>query len=420
MSDTRFRFTKGALNKIAPASSGSRNTYHDEGQQGLCLRVTETGAKSFFVQRRINGRVTRTTIGRFPEMTVGIARKEALKVLTDISQGINPIEKKRERAARKAAEKAQDKTLGDVFKEYVRLSGVRETTASVYQDALFPVCRDWLDKPLLSITPLMIRERHMSYGSKSQANHAMRVLSAVLNHHIDLNDLDKANPVQKALRGKGKASRWHKLKRRKTYVEKDQMKTWFDAVEALPEGGTRSTWVGGVAKDLFLFQMYTGLRSRDECASLTWDQVDLKKGLVTYTQTKTTDEADDEVVIPLNSAALELLKSRPQVSEYVFPNGDSYIKDVRNYVRRVRKVLEWTPYDSRRTFMTNGEGAKVPMLTLKRLVNHATGEADVTAGYIGTDIEAMREASEAIVERILRQAGRADDNVIDIHPQRSA
>ena len=50
-----------------------------------------------------------------------------------------------------------------------------------------------------------------------------------------------------------------------------------------------------------------------------------------------------------------------------------------------------TPYDSRRTFMTNGEGAKVPMLTLKRLVNHATGEADVTAGYIGTDRDAGGE-----------------------------
>jgi len=53
---------------------------------------------------------------------------------------------------------------------------------------------------------------------------------------------------------------------------------------------------------------FTGLRSRDECASLTWGQVDLKKGLVTYTKTKTTDEADDAVIIPLNSAALELLK----------------------------------------------------------------------------------------------------------------
>ena len=57
--------------------------------------------------------------------------------------------------------------------------------------------------------------------------------------------------------------------------------------------------------------------------------------------------------------------------------------------------------------MTNGEGAGVPMLTLKRLVNHATGEADVN---IGTDLEAMREASEAIVQRIFRGVWFADDS----------
>jgi hypothetical protein len=79
----------------------------------------------------------------------------------------------------------------------------------------------------LAITPLMIRERHATYGSKSQANHAMRVLSAVFNHYIDLNELDKANPVQKALSGKGKASRWHKQKRRKTFVKPGQMTAWF-------------------------------------------------------------------------------------------------------------------------------------------------------------------------------------------------
>ena len=54
------------------------------------------------------------------------------------------------------------------------------------------------------------------------------------------------------------------------------------------------------------------------------------------------------------------------------------------------------------------------MLTRKRLVNLVTGEADVTAGYIATDLDAMREASETIVQRILRQAGRAKSNVVTL------
>ena len=78
---------------------------------------------------------------------------------------------------------------------------------------------------------------------------------------------------------------------------------------------------------------------------------------MTYTQTKTTDESDDAVVIPMNSATLALLRSRPKGGTYVFPQGDSFLKAPRQFVASVRESTgtNWTPYDSRRTFLTNGE-----------------------------------------------------------------
>ena len=71
----RLKFTKRALEALPPAPTGARVTYQDTECNGLTLRVTDAGAKSFIVQRRVNGKPERVTLGRFPEMTIEQARK---------------------------------------------------------------------------------------------------------------------------------------------------------------------------------------------------------------------------------------------------------------------------------------------------------------------------------------------------------
>jgi integrase len=68
--------------------------------------------------------------------------------------------------------------------------------------------------------------------------------------------------------------------------------------------------------------------------------------------------------------------------------------------------VDFSIHDLRRTFITVAESLDISVYTFKRLVNHKIGESkDVTAGYIGIDIERMRKATQKVTNEILKQAG---------------
>ena len=57
-------------------------------------------------------------------------------------------------------------------------------------------------------------------------------------------------------------------------------------------------------------------------------------------------------------------------------------------------------HDLRRTFATIADSLTITQYTIKRLLNHKSG-ADVTAGYIISDFDQLREPTERIAARIL-------------------
>ena len=91
-----INFTKGKLDDLPIPTGNSRPYYHDSIVGGLSVRITSKGVKSFVVQRRINKKPVIVTLGRYPEMTIQIARTQAIKALSSISEGINPNNKDKE------------------------------------------------------------------------------------------------------------------------------------------------------------------------------------------------------------------------------------------------------------------------------------------------------------------------------------
>ncbi|MCZ6656389.1 MAG: integrase arm-type DNA-binding domain-containing protein, partial [Gammaproteobacteria bacterium] len=291
--DTRFKFTKTKLAALEYAAPGKRSYYHDTEVPGMGLTVTDK-SKTFFVQygrakslRRHaltdpDSAISTNRLGAKdrPGITVEIARKRASAVLVEMAaDGRDPIAKKRA----KAEVDPEEMSVRQAWEAYKEANDtLRESTVIAYEYAMNPVLGDWMDRKLFSLTPDEILARHNSRHSKSQAKHAFRVLRAIYNHHIRMKLLDRANPVAVAFGGKGKkAVKLTHKKRRKTLIEDHTLSDWFDAVEALPDLGQRTTWQGETARDLFLFQLFTGLRSKSECASLEWSQVDLRKKTIT-------------------------------------------------------------------------------------------------------------------------------------------
>lgn len=409
----KFRFNQTNIARLPAAKPGKRDFYSDTESAGFQVQVTDKGAKTFFVKHRIGSKTPRYTIGRFPTWTVEMARQEAKKQLSVMLSGVDPNEAQREEQKAQEQKEKERESVEEVLSLYAKTFELRPSTLQSYSSSLSTVLGESFAAPVLEFTAADVQALHAAYHSKARANLAMRALRSLFNfQRTRCNLLDRVNPISAALSQKGKANRWHKPKRRKTVIT--DFAAWFDAVEALPDAGYRSNWNGETARDLFKFQVFTGLRSIDECASLEWSQVDLGANTLTYEKTKTTEA--EPVVLPLNSHAAELLKDRAEEARYVFSHGDGFLADARNYVSRVRNATgtNWTPYDSRRTFLSTGEKLGIPPLTLKRLANHATVEHDITAGYVVPDLDAMRDASQRIADYILRMAKRTSADIVEL------
>jgi integrase len=397
--DTTFRFTKQSIEKLTPAESGKRAYYADKRYKYLRLAVTEKGAKSWVLQRRINGRVSRITLGRFPDLTPENAIKGLEKTMGRIANGEDPRTTELSRDSRKL-------TLGDAFEVMLKVRQLKASTTTGYRNLIYKgALHDWANKPLVSITPDVVAERHaylIKNSGGAYANVAMRTLRAIWNFvAAQYEDAQGAsllppNPVTRL----SKTKAWVRLERRKSYIQLHQLPAWFEAVDRLraePWGSSAQT-VG----DYLMLLLLTGLR-RNEGAQLKWTQVDFKVQTLRIGDTKN----HDEHLLPLTDYLLELLKQRrleTTDSPFVFPSGNSqgHLSEPRTYLERVIREsgVTFMLHDLRRTFATVVESMDLSHYTLKKLMNHRmTG--DVTAGYIGNNVERLREPMQHITNVLI-------------------
>src|SRR5690554_5579423 len=89
----RIRLIKSEINKIPKPPADNRIEYFDTELPGFGLRVTEN-SKTYFALGRVKGKLKRYTIGKHGVKTPDEARKEARQALVDMSNGIDPNEKK--------------------------------------------------------------------------------------------------------------------------------------------------------------------------------------------------------------------------------------------------------------------------------------------------------------------------------------
>lgn len=87
--DTRFEFTEAAIRALPSPPTGKAIRYRDEYQEGLYLRVTYRGTKTFSLYRNINKKIVEVKLGRHPALTVMAARVAAQEKLKEMT-GADP------------------------------------------------------------------------------------------------------------------------------------------------------------------------------------------------------------------------------------------------------------------------------------------------------------------------------------------
>lgn len=332
---TRFlNFTKATIDGLQVHTK--RFEVADTKTPGLRLRVNSNGTKTYFLYRKVNGKPQRINIGRQSDLTIEQARKEAMRLNSEITLGGDPIqERKNDRS---------EPTFKDLFQlyydQYALLQTKRpEDNKKTIEYHIFPA---FGDHKISTITPSLIQRHHIKIGisHRSTANRVMHIVSAVFNFGIRFEYHKGINPcvgLQK-----------YKLVSRDRFLSRDELDLFFEALsEERP-----------VFRDFFKLALYTGAR-KSNLLSMRWADVDfdLKRWRIPETQTKNKDVN----IVLLSSQALYVLNERFEArkksgifSEFVFPgdNAETYLKDPKRSFQRIRArmgVSDIRIHDLRRT-----------------------------------------------------------------------
>ena len=393
-----MRITKSFVDQIPPPptkDNGKSNQafYRDVSIAGFGLRVTSGGVKSFIVEKRIQGKVKRVTLGKYGNLTVEQARKAAMSFLGKIASGKNAITGIQNHRLCQI-------TLLQSFDDYLQTrKDLKPSTIHDYRRSINGAFKNWQNKPLADITKDMVQLRHSALGkhSKARANNAMRVLRAVFNHAISNYQDNQGNPVilSNPVDRLNQTHAWYKVDRRQTLIKAHELADWFAATLQLNNETTRH----------YLYLMlFTGLR-RSEASRIQWTDVDFEDKTLTINET-----INHQVhVLPLSDYLYELLKKRSDNinSPYVFPSVSEcgYLTEPRTAVKRVSELsgISFTLHDLRRTFIAIAESLDIPGDALKRLLNE-NDPYQLTTGDTASNVARLRQPMQKITDFIIENS----------------
>ncbi|OFC61028.1 integrase [Acidithiobacillus caldus] len=400
---TKIKFTKTEIDRLASPEKGYR-IYWDSALPGFGVRVTAAGVKSFVLQKRIGTKESRITIGRYGALTLEQARAQAKGLLGQIATGGDPVA---EKARRKIAATTLQKALDDYLETRKTL---KDSTRRDYRHSLTWGSKDWLNRSITAITPDLVLKRHAKLGerSKAQANLWARYLRAVLNYAANRYTDNEGRPVlvDNPVRIIGKTRAWFEVKRRTGWIHPHELRPWWDAVQGL---------ANGAARDYLVTLLLTGMR-KEEGLGLRWSDVDLKAKTLTLRDTKN----HSDHVLPMGAWLAAMIEGRPRHGEYVFQTPRGRMSNLRYALEQVRNDsgVTFIIHDLRRTFGTIAESLDVPAYALRKLLNHKTGSADVTGGYLQVTTERLRAPMQRIEDYILRAVGAKEAAQVIAMPER--
>jgi integrase len=416
----RIRITKTSVDAL-PENERGQVRYYDTDLTGFGVCVGKT-KKTYFVERAVRGKgrmlngkhvvhTRRKTIGRHGDITAQQARDKAQTLLAEMRNGIDPVEREQREREVQRAERQGQVALRNLWDEFKASRPLKPSTLSQYGSYVNTAFKDWLDRPVQSISRDDVRFLHTRMSNqkattgknkgeakKCYANSAMRVLRSLLSYAKALGYV-KENPVKVI----ADARQWNRVERRKTYIKPEQLPAWFKALNDVSQQTEPPAAAMGC--DYLELVLFTGLR-REEAASLTWDQIDFDVKTLTIHDTKN----HKEHVLPLTEHLSALLQRRQLAagkSPFVFQaggrnKGKGHLSEPRYIADLVVAAsnVEFMIHDLRRTFITVAESLDLSYYALKRLVNHKMS-GDVTAGYIGDDVERLRKPMQQITEYLL-------------------
>jgi integrase len=377
-------FTKTTLDKLTTENKNKRTYYQDTQVIGLSFAVQPSGAKSFYVVKKIGGQSAKIFLGKYPDLSIENARKKARIVLGQIAEGINPQAEKQQKRA--------EPTFGQLFDEYMtRHSKLHKRTWEADQRDIPRLCGKWFNKRLSEITRDDCRKLYETVFVEKglhMANTILRKVRAMYNQ-ADKWGWPITNPAAKIELRRETA--------RDRFVQPFELPYLLHAIEDEKDGSVR---------DYFKLLLLTGVR-KTNAIKMRWEQVNWSLACWRIPGTKN----GDPLTVPLTDQAIDLLRNRRQssTSPWVFPssrdNQKHYScmraqwvrirKTATNYLRQQEdykdaSMTDIRIHDLRRTFGSYQAISGASLQIIGKSLGHRSTEATQIYARLTTD--AVRES----------------------------
>ena len=348
--------TAGAIERLTCPAGKSQAFLRDAQGNGLRVRVTPTGKKTFVFEQSLNNQTIRRPIGEVSAWSIDAARTEAKRLSLMLDAGTDPRELAREQAEAKAAEAerkaaataaaasqaaADALTVGEAWQRYLTerqprwgdhtyADHVKLAQAGGQPRQRMPGVKT---KPG-PLAPLMVLRLVDLNGPTVEAWAAreakdrparvrlsLRLLKAFLRWADAEPDLKgRADPAAASAKKAREAAGRPKAKN--DNLQREQLAAWFAHVRQI-----QNPVISAYLQCLLL----TGAR-REELAALRWDDVNTQwKGI------DLKDKIEGRRAVPLTPYVAHLLAGLPRRNEWVFSSTRALALDTKNTDRRAQR-----------------------------------------------------------------------------------
>lgn len=357
----------------------SRTETPDGKISGLYFVRQPSGAASWAVRYRAGGKPAKLTLGPYPALDLGAARRRAREAIGEIAKGEDPAAAKRASKAAAKAEQAVEDRLDDVAPLFVEKHAKRKAgslwaaeTERLLRVEILPALGA---KRIGEITKTNVHDLLdgiVDRGSPTTANRALAVLKKLGNWSVE-REIVTTSPFAGIKPPAPERSRDRVL-------SDDEVRLAWGAFESVGEP------FGLMGKLLIL----TGARLR-EIAEATWAEVDLASKTLTVAKERSKNRVAHE--IPLSDKAVDIVAAVRRIGDkkdgFVFTtngrtpvSGFSRAKEstdkamlasMREADERAEAPAGWVFHDLRRTSASGMAGLGIPPHVVEAVLNHRSG-----------------------------------------------
>jgi integrase len=383
-----MKFTDRSIQSLKPKDE--RYIVWKDGGDGLGLRVSPKGKKTFIYMYRFDGRARMMTLGDYPRVSLSKANMEHSNAADQLKRGFDPGSDKV--ASRKAEREAE--TVKELVSEYLekwakpRKRSWEEDERILEKDIL-PKWKYRKAKDIKRKDVIAILDEVVNRGAAIQANRTFGIIRKMFNFAVS-RDIVPFSPCA----GVSPPSAENQRDRVLTDAEIKQL--WNKLDDAKMHNNTK----------LAIRLILTTAQRAGEVVSAEWSEIDIDGGWWLIPAEKAKNNLPHRVPLsPLAKEVLKQIKPYSGASLYLFPSPlspkikeGSKRKSTANPEKRKDKPIDESalghalrnnlerlglenvvPHDLRRTAASHITGMGISRLVVSKLLNHV--ERGVTAVY---------------------------------------